>query len=207
MARRTGEAETTWSDDDRALLQACLRGDGAAWETLIRRYRRLIYSIPFAYRLGPEAADEIFQRVAVRLFEHLGRIDDPERLGGWLATTTRRECWAFSRESARWTELPEGDAHEPSEAPPDVGEELLAVECEHAVRLALDGLGEPCRGLLTALYLEEPRPSYEELAQRLDRPIGSLGPTRARCLKKLRKRYDALGGPQELPDVDAEAAR
>jgi RNA polymerase sigma factor (sigma-70 family) len=181
-------------------VQACLRGESEAWEQLIRRYRRLIYSIPSAYRLPSEAADDIFQQVSLALFEHLATLREPDRLAAWLAITTRRACWAWSREGARLGGFEEGEEEAlPADEPPDVAEDLHRIECEHALQLAFERLGDPCHGLLSALYLEEPRPSYEELSQRLGRPIGSLGPTRSRCLGKLKRLYQQQGG--RVPDL------
>jgi RNA polymerase sigma factor (sigma-70 family) len=159
----------------------------------------LIYSIPGAYRLPSEAADDIFQQVALALFEHLETVRDPDRIGAWLAVSTRRACWAWSRQDRRTDAFGEGEEDRLPDEPSDVAAELHQVECEHALQLSLAKLGEPCRGLLTALYVEDPRPSYEELSLRLDRPIGSLGPTRARCLKKLERLYRQTGGPE--PDL------
>lgn len=184
---------------DRALVDACRRGEASAWEQLIRRYRRLIYSIPSAYCLPSEAADDIFQQVALALFEHLESVRDPDRIGAWLAVSTRRACWAWSRRDRRTDGFQDGEEERLPAEPPELVRDLHQVECEHALQLALGKLGEPCQGLLTALYVEDPRPSYEELSQRLGRPIGSLGPTRARCLKKLERLYRQAGGVE--PDL------
>ena len=180
---------------DHALIQACKRGDPAAWEQLIRRYRRLIYSIPVAYRLRDDGADEIFQRVSVKLFEHLARVRRSESLPAWIAVTTRRACQAYRRESYRLEPVNE-EQPQAVEDPPDVAEAMFQASCEHALLLAFERLGSACRDLLSALYREEPRPSYQEIARRLDRPIGSLGPTRTRCLEKLRTFYLKMGGEQ-----------
>lgn len=180
--------------DDAALVAACRRGDPGAWEALILRYRRLVYSIPAAYRLERADADEIFQRVALKWFEHLPRLRDASALPAWLVVTTRRECTALLATRRRFTSIDEDGAPEPGVEPPDVVEEVAAVAREHALELAFERLGEPCRGLLTALYVEEPRPSYGEIGRRLGRPIGSLGPTRSRCLEKLRVLYLESGG-------------
>jgi RNA polymerase sigma factor (sigma-70 family) len=180
---------------DKKLIAACAKGDEAAWRTLIFRYRRLIYSTPGAYRIPPADADEIFQRVSVKLFENLGRLRRVEGLASWLVTTTRRECQAYLRGVRKWRSLDEGDPiPEVAVDPPDVAGRLHDIETAHALALAMDRLGEPCRPLLTALYVEEPPASYQELSRRLGRPIGSLGPTKMRCLKKLRKLYVDEGG-------------
>lgn len=177
---------------DAGLVRACRRQDPAAWERLIHRYRRLVYSVPVAYRLTGDSADEIFQRVAVKLFEHLPTIRNTDSLTGWLLVTARRECQAFLRKEARWTELDERRAEEVD--PDDVDGRLHRVVSEHTLALALEQLDRGCRELLEALYLEDPAPSYQELSERLNRPVGSLGPTRSRCLEKLRKLYVKAGG-------------
>jgi RNA polymerase sigma factor (sigma-70 family) len=154
---------------------------------LIRRYERLIYSIPVAYRVPSEQADEIFQRVSVKLFEKLHQIKRSESLPAWLMTTTRRECQAVLVSERRWAPIPEQESSALSDDPPDMARRLDAVRSEQLLTLAFDRLDETCRKLLGALYLEDREPSYRELAKRLGRPVGSLGPTRARCLDKLRK--------------------
>lgn len=180
--------------DDAVLIRACRRGDEKAWEILVRRYRRLIFSIPIAYRLGPADADEIFQRVTVKLFSHLGSVRKSDRLAAWLSVTARRECQAYIRAGRRWDRLEESGPGEPAADPVDVAQALVAVESQHALALAFERLDPACRALLGALYLEEPAPSYQQLATRLGRPIGSLGPTKSRCLEKLRRLYLAGGG-------------
>ncbi len=184
-------APSTAGDAD--LVRACLDGDGAAWEELIRRYRRLIYSIAIRFRLGDDLADDAFQRVALKLLSELGRLRRVESLGSWIGTVTRHECGALLRERRRGGAALE-DAPEPADDAPGLADALAAVEREHALALALERLPPPCRTLLTALYVEDPTPSYTVIAERLGRPIGALGPTRARCLKKLLALYLEGGG-------------
>lgn len=188
-------ARTGWKDD-RALVRACRQGDAKAWEELIRRYRRLIYSIPLAFGFAADRADEIFQRVAVKLVEHLGEIRRVEGLASWIAVTARRECQAYAEADARFVPLDASESASAERGDPDVLEKLDAIEREHAVALAFERLAEPCRKLLFALYVEDPTPSYKEIAERLGRPVGSLGPTRARCLAKLAALYRRMGGPE-----------
>jgi RNA polymerase sigma factor (sigma-70 family) len=178
------------------MVLACLKGDRDAWESLIRRYRRLIYSIPSAYGLRASQADDVFQTVALKLVQHLPTVRKSQNLAGWISVTTRRECLAVRRGSSRLRELDESQAENIPDDPPDVAEKLHAVECEHTVALALERLGEPCRTLLRMLYVEEPTPDYKEISERLGRPVGSLGPTRSRCLRKLQEGYARLGGAE-----------
>jgi RNA polymerase sigma factor (sigma-70 family) len=182
------EAAPKWPGDA-ALIARCRAGDESAWETLIMRYRRLIYSIPAKYRIPSWAADNIFQQVALKLFEQLPRIRKVDNIAGWLATTTRRDCLLFLREQQRRLES-ETEPDDLAVDPPDLAEALEDVRSRHALALAFERLDEPSRQLLSALYVEEPKPSYEEIARRLGRPIWSLGPTRRRCLDKLRKLYN-----------------
>jgi len=176
-------------DDDGSLLAACRTGDAAAWETLIRRYRRLIYSVPSAYRLPVDQADEVFQRVTIKLFEHVSRVRSAETLPAWLLVTTRRESRDISRKEKRYASFEDEDSERLPAESLDVAGRLDAVAREHAVAVALERMGSPCRELLTALYVEDPTPPYDEISSRLGRPIGSLGPTRSRCLEKLKALY------------------
>lgn len=181
--------------DDRELVRACLRGDEGAWDALIERYRRLMYSIPLQAGLSSELADEVFQHVALKLLESLDQVKDAKSLPKWIATCARRESWRLAKAERR-------AAHESVDEQADLEDEgleahddaLARLEREHALTLALEEIGEPCESLLRALYMEDPPPAYQELAARLGKPVGSLGPTRARCLKKLGGLYERHGG-------------
>ena len=186
-------SKTGWQDDA-SLIQACRDGDEAAWKTLVERYQRLIYSIPAIYRLQTFDAEEVFQNVTMRLFENLHRLEKTESLGAWLVTVAHRECWGSCRRNQRSRAQEELEVETLSCDPPDVVRALHAVQSEHVLALALERMDPKSRELLTALYLEEPRPSNAEISRRLGRPMGSLGPTRSRCLEKLRRIYVELGG-------------
>ena len=187
--------QTSPRDDD-ALIRACRAGDEQAWKLIVERYRRLIHSVPVVACRLPEAdAEEIFQRVVVKLFENIGRLKSSGSLPAWLIAVTRNECRRYVRLARRWTDpVDENEPHGPRDDPPDVVGALHVIDCEHRLALAFERLDGPSRTLLSALYLEDPAPSYAEIASRLGRPIGSLGPTRSRCLKKLRRIYLELGG-------------
>jgi RNA polymerase sigma factor (sigma-70 family) len=172
---------------------ACRRGDEAAWETLVGRYQRLMYAIPQRAGLNDDQAAEVFQEVFTTLLEKLSDIEQPERIHAWLVTTARRKTWrVITRERALvqaavvTDEYAPEDAllHLPDNAPlPD--EVLVRLEEEHRVRTALAALDERCRRLLTLLYYNPEPPAYAEIASMLGTSEGSIGPTRARCLKKL----------------------
>lgn len=175
---------------DAALIRACLRGDGHAWENLIERYERLIYSIPRRYGMSEADAAEVFQNVCITLLKQLDQLRDYEKLGAWLVTTTRRECWRQWRQAEPMAQ-PQRTAHddwnEPAVTQEPSPEEVVAEYEEYRrVRAALERLAEGCRNLLWHLYYDPTRPSYADIARRLHLPVGSIGPTRARCLEKLR---------------------
>ena len=184
---------------DEALVRACRRGEAAAWEALIARYQRLVYAIPRRAGLNEEASGEVFQRVFAVLVEQLDRIEQPERIRAWLVTTARRETWRVSRGESltRLSDPGEDEATGESrqlagDAPlPD--EVVQRLEEQHLVRMGMAALDERCRQLLTLLYYRADAPSYSEIAARLGTSEGSIGPTRARCLEKLRRRLDELG--------------
>ncbi len=165
---------------DPALVQACIEGDEGAWDELIARYGRLVYSIPIKYGFSEDDADDIFQNVCAIVLRDLHKLRDQTRLSSWLITTTHRECWRLRKRSRSCVSLDETliDASTPHP------EDILRWEREQ-VREAIWGLNDRCRALLTSLFLDPDEPSYEEVADRLGVPRGSIGPTRARCFKKL----------------------
>ena len=175
---------------DVQLVLDCRRGDQLAWDRLIRRYQRLIYAIPLRAGLDEDQAAEIFQDVFTTLFQKLNDLEQPEKLQAWLVTTTRRKTLhAVSKAQVRRSQLnTQGEAYESTsirdEAPlPD--EQLMILEEQHRIRMAMATLDARCKTLLEMLfYLPEP-PSYADIAAALGLPEGSIGPTRARCLAKL----------------------
>jgi RNA polymerase sigma factor (sigma-70 family) len=183
--------------DDTALVRACRAGDQEAWEQLIRRYQRLVYSIPLRAGLDDDSAAEVFQRVFTVLFEKLDTLAQPERLRSWLVTTARRESIVASKRQRRTTRFPESEDDAESIDLPDPGllpgEELERLEQQQLVRQALSMLDERCQSLLQLLFFRSDSPPYAEVAAALGMREGSIGPTRARCLEKLRSRVDELG--------------
>ncbi len=165
---------------DQKLLDACRAGDPGAWEDVLDRYERLVYSIPLRYGLSREEAADITQQVFIALLQGLDSVRDDERLGSWLATVARRQCWRVmdaNRREIVVDELPDAASADPTE-------QWVRLEWLYDGLLEMD---VRCRDLLIALYLSGEQVSYEEVARRLGRPIGSIGPTRARCLERLRK--------------------
>ncbi|MGQ9926786.1 MAG: RNA polymerase sigma factor [Chloroflexaceae bacterium] len=192
---------------DAELLRACQQGSPAAWEQLIRRYQRLIYAIPRRAGLQDDLAAEVFQRVWLTLFEHLDRIEQPERLGAWLATTARRETWRQLRSQRQTASITASIAERSEEdtlldtlVDPTIlpDEALERMERQHTVRRAVAALDERCRHLLTLLFYTMHPPSYATIAQTMGIPQGSVGPTRARCLQRLRQTLERLEGGEPM---------
>jgi RNA polymerase sigma factor (sigma-70 family) len=172
--------------EDTLLVQACLRGDQQAWETLIDKYKRLIYSVPFKYGATPEDAADIFQAVCIEVFNSLGQLKQIESLRYWLITVTVRQSYRWKKKQARHVEL---DALEP-----EVAEGLVTVPAvvqtlqqEQIVREVVEKLPPRCGELVRMLFFEQPPLPYNEVARRLGLATGSIGFVRGRCLDRLRK--------------------
>jgi len=182
--------------DDKELIAACLDGNREAWEALILRYQRLIYSIPIKTRLSPDDAADVFQSVCLKMMENLASLRDHEKMVSWLITTTTRECWRLSARRRRNTSQEIGDdetADRMSELPdqtPLADQEMVALEQQQIIRHALARLPERCAKLLHLLFYQKDEMSYADIARQIKIPVSSIGPTRARCLSKLRKILD-----------------
>lgn len=181
-------------EDDASLVARCLRGDASAWNALVQRYQRLVYTIVRRIGLDEHGAADVFQTVFSRLIQHLPRIADPQRLQAWIVTTAKREALLQRKLGQRtvsttWADdsMDEaGDWDLPDESP--IAEEALAdLQQANQVRNALDRLDVRCRELLMLLFREDDdRVAYDEVARRMGISVGSIGPTRARCLDKLK---------------------
>jgi len=175
---------------DQQLILACRRGDQAAWEMIVNRYQRLIFTIPRRAGLDKDQAADVFQEVLTTLFEKLDVIEHPEKLQSWLVTTARRKTWRAVLELKSHAQRG-GEMEDESElatlpdGAPLAEEVLMQLEEQHQVRTAVTSLDERCRKLIELLfYSAEPKP-YSEVAAALGTSEGSIGPTRARCLEKL----------------------
>lgn len=183
-------------------MRAAAGGDQAAWDALVQRFSGLVWSIARAHRLGAADAADVSQTAWLRLVENLGRLRDPDRVGAWLATTSRNECLRVIRRSGRQvpTDLDaEPDLEADDVAAPPVDARLLTDERDAELWRAFSSISERCQGLLR-LLIADPPPSYEEVGALLDMPVGSIGPTRARCLDHLRRKAGITmdqGGSQQ----------
>ncbi len=170
-----------------ALVQRANDGDAAAWDELVERYAPLVWSICRRYRLDRPDADDVGQGVWLRLVEQLPLLRDPAALPGWLATTTARECLRVRRTGQR-RQVHEKPLDETvaSGQSPVLEQELLAAERDAALRTAFAVLPEQCRRLLSLLIADPPVP-YADISASLGMAVGSIGPSRARCLDALRR--------------------
>jgi len=169
------------------LAVGAARSDARAWEALVNRYGRMVHSIARAHGLGEADAADVSQTVWLRLVEHLGRIRQPERVGGWLATTARNESIRVARQRQRTLLMDDLDLLGLVDDASDAVPALEAEERATHLRAALATLPSPQRDLLHQL-MADPRPSYVEVSTRLGIPIGSIGPTRQRSLHALRSK-------------------
>jgi RNA polymerase sigma factor (sigma-70 family) len=181
----------TSRDDVAALVRAAATGHEPAWNRLVDAYAGQVWAIARAHRLGDHDAADVGQATWLRLLEHLDELHDPERVGAWLATTARRECLRVLRAGNR--QLPCGDdLPEPVDPGPGVEDALLTCERDAALWTAFGRLRPGDRALLR-LLAADPQPSYEETSAALDMPVGSIGPTRARALERLRAELSREG--------------
>jgi RNA polymerase sigma factor (sigma-70 family) len=179
------------------LLKQASDGDPRAWDELVNRYSRLLWSVGRAHRLDTADAADAVQTTWLRLLEHLDRIEDPERLVGWLVTTMRRECLRILRRTGRERPHPPDvlafDTPDPGE-PVDAA--LIREERDAELWQVFNRMPERCQRLLRVL-MTSPPPPYEAVAALLEIPVGSIGPTRARCLTRLRGMLDQMETPQD----------
>jgi RNA polymerase sigma factor (sigma-70 family) len=192
---RVRRAWTDWVEPNEVAdtVRRAAVGDKQAWDEIVTSFSGLVWSIATSHRLGSADAAEVVQTTWLRLLENLDRIREPERLGGWLATTARRESQRLQRLHGR--EVVTDDEARFDDVPatlPTPEDAMLSAERRRQLRRAFAKLPEHCRRLLHLVVVVAP--PYAEVAAALDMPIGSIGPTRARCLDRLRKLLDADGG-------------
>ena len=174
------------------LVMRADNGDQRAWDALIERYSPLVWSICRRYGLDRADAEDIGQTVWMRLVKQLGNLREPAAIPGWLATTTHRECcWvlrtAGSSRATAWAADAENIPDSQSET---AEQELLTAERHATLREAFTSLSPFCQQLMALLIADPPVP-YAQISATLGIPVGSIGPTRGRCLDKLRS-YPAI---------------
>jgi RNA polymerase sigma factor (sigma-70 family) len=177
--------------DITAVVRRAGNGDMQAWNLLVDQYGRLIWSITARFKLIESDAADVVQTTWMRLIEHIDRIEQPDRIGSWLASTARNECLRHVAARKRLVLVHEDaefdgvDYHGPA-----VDEALLAAERAQVVRDAMAHLPAQWQQLLE-LLMADPPISYAEISDQLGLPVGSIGPTRGRCLAKLRVLLEA----------------
>lgn len=185
---------TASAAEDAALIARCREGDEAAWSALVEKYGRLVYSIPRKLGLSESDSDDVFQTVFSALLRHVREIEQPGSLSYWLMTTSRRASWKVLRGENRTSELTEREIDERQSVDDDVAQ----WEREQVVKQALGRIDARCRDLLTALFLDPTEASYDRISAELGMPIGSIGPTRARCFKKVHAVLAEMGVTSSL---------
>jgi RNA polymerase sigma factor (sigma-70 family) len=172
-------------------VREAISGSQEAWDQLVERFSGLVWSVARSQSLDTADASDVSQTVWLRLAERIGTLRDPERVGAWLAVTTRHEAQRVHKRRQfqvpvsheRLVRLPEVNPRQPEAA-------VVAAEDSAALWKAFGLLGEACRSLLRML-ISDPPPSYAVVSETLGLPIGSIGPTRSRCLHHLREQFEA----------------
>jgi RNA polymerase sigma factor (sigma-70 family) len=181
---------------DGELLLRARDGDSDAWYALVERLQSRVWAVARAHRLSHADAQDVCQVTWYRLVTHIKTIREPDRVGAWLAATARHESLRLLKRSGR--QVPTGDAFEfegPDRLAPSPDARLLASERQRAVWDAVATLPDHCQRLLRLLMADPPF-TYDEITELLGRPQGSIGPTRRRCLEKLREQLSGeLDGP------------
>jgi len=172
------------------LLRGAARGEHVAWDRLVEEFGGMVWAIARAHRLSDADAADVAQSTWLRLLEHLDSIHQPERVGAWLATTARRECLRVLRVAQR--HVLSGDELAKSECTDSALEDILTAQRDEVLWRCFARL-RPSDQALLRLLVADPRPAYEEIAAALDMPIGSIGPTRARALERLRQELEREG--------------
>ena len=179
------------------LAQAALAGDQAAWDQLVARLQKVAWRAIAGFDLSPEDRKDAFAGTFFRLYERLGTIREPAKLPGWVATTARNEVLTLLRARRRDLPMPLEDEHLPP-IEPEPASHLLQLELSEALHRGLARLSAACQQLLQLLTLDPPL-SYAEVGDLLDLPHGSIGPTRQRCLDRLRQTPDLRPFLEEAP--------
>jgi RNA polymerase sigma factor (sigma-70 family) len=189
---KTNQKDMLQTDHD--LIQACRAGHAPAWERLLDKYERLVFSISLNYGLTTDDAADVTQITFTILLQNLNTLPDGIRLAPWLATVARRHTWRLLARNRREAVNPEEDLAG-NETAGGIIDDSERWELAEWLNYGLSLLDERCRQLLLALYFEQEQPSYDQVAEHLKMPVGSIGPTRARCLKRMRQGLQTVESP------------
>ncbi len=181
-----GNLSTLASPADTAdLVRAAANADAGAWKTLVERYTRTVNRVAGGFRLSEADAADVAQTVWLKLLTHIGRLRDPERVGGWIATTARHECLRLCREQGRVRPVDDDAVLEAMGAGSDPAPPVESADRNTMLRGALGTL-PPLQRVIIDRLMADPPASYGDIASDLNIPIGSIGPTRQRSLRSLR---------------------
>jgi RNA polymerase sigma factor (sigma-70 family) len=170
-----------------SLVEAARMGDAIAWGRLVTRFGGMVWHIAHAHGLGGVDAADVSQVTWMRLLENFDRIEQPEKVGAWLATTARRESMRVASNSRRQIPVADDSVFDVADVYATTGgERLLVAERDAQLRAAYEQLPIRCKLMLSMLYRDASL-SYRDIAEILDIPIGSIGSARQRCLKHLRR--------------------
>ncbi len=170
---------------DPELLERCRQGDQRAWRALVIRYQGIVYSTALRVGLSADDAGDVFQDVWIELHRSVARVRNPGALPRWLVVATRRLSWKVATRRRRMVAEIPADLVDPDAL---ADEAIEKVERHRRMDQALRSLGQPCECLLRGLYWESPHLSYDEITRRTGLAMGSIGPTKSRCLEKLRRK-------------------
>lgn len=179
------------SENDADLWEEILADSAAAWKRLVRRYQSLVYAV--CSRAGLSAPDvaDCFQQTWVALYEHRRKLRDPSRISTWLVTTAKREALRLRRQAER--KSVEDDLAEPADTNPLPDEELVTLEHQALLEIALNELDPRCRELIELFFFAPEEQTYEQIASRLNLASNSLGASRRRCLNRLKEILIKIG--------------
>lgn len=164
------------------LIKRCRHGEAAAWDALVAKYERLVFSVALRNGLGREDAADLTQTVFLALLDSMEAIRDGDRLAFWLMTVTRRHAWRLRSRRDREEPVPEATLDRP-----DAADVYGDWERTVALQEALHQVDDPCRELLIRLYFDPAEPSYADIGRSLGLAVGTIGPMRGRCLRRLRE--------------------
>ena len=186
LPRNCARCDREIESEDAALVRGCVEGNQQAWEALIDKYKRLIFSVPLRYGISPEDAADIFQSVCIEVFNSLEQLKNPDSLRSWLITVSIRQSYRWRKKQTNHVEL---DAMEPemAEGLASVSETIAQLQQEQIVRDVVAKLPPRSAELVRLLFFEQPPLPYSEVARRLGLATGSIGFIRGRCLTRLRK--------------------
>lgn len=180
---------------DEYLVNQCIKGNSRAWACLVKRYRRLIYHFPSKAGLSSEDCDEVFQETLLSFYKQLDRITNLENLSFWISKVAQRSTWKAVNRNLKYADLSDNyDVADPSQIPEG---DLELKHQQMKMRLALSELNEKCRQLLIALFYESDENDYKKISEELGIAMGSIGPTRNRCLAKFKKILEKHGISEE----------